>query len=104
MQHPREFREPGAQAVGNAISDPEPDFCFGLDAVLPAIRFFKANAENARDRFAAHSGAKLLGVLPVRPRWYQAATRLPVGDEGWRKLTNALHVQRTGRSAARVWN
>ena len=102
VQHAAEFREPRTQAIRDAIGHPEANLRFALHAVLPAIRFFEADAEDADDRFAAHGGAKFLPVFAIRPRRSQAAAGLAVGDEGGRPFADFLHVERTGRAAAGV--
>ena len=102
VQHTGELGEPWTQVVGHPLGNPQPYLRFALDAILPAIRLFHADAEDADDGFAAHGGAEFLPVLAVGPRRGQAAACLPVGDEHGGKFADALHVQVTGGSAAGI--
>src|SRR5262245_59566942 len=98
------FREPWPQSVGNTIGHPDAKLCFTLERVFPTIGLFQADAENASDRFVAHRGAIFLAVLAVSPRGHQTAARLPIGKEDGCPLANFFHVERAGRSAARIGN
>ena len=43
-----ELGEPGPQAVGDPVGDPDADLRLALDRVLPAVRLLHAHAEDAR--------------------------------------------------------
>ena len=104
MEHAGKFGEPGAQSIGHSVRYPEPNLCLALHAVFPPVWFLNADTKDADDGFATHGGAELLSVLSVRPWHSKATARLPVGDQGWRKLANSLHVQGTGGSSAGIGN
>ena len=55
VEHAGELRDPRAHAVGGAFGHPEPDLGLALHRVLPAIRLFDADAEDAADRLAGPS-------------------------------------------------
>src|SRR5581483_7968628 len=71
-----EFRKPGPQIVRDSVDHPEPDLVTILHGILPAIRLFKAHAEDAYDGFAAHGRAILFPVLPVGPRRHYSSSGL----------------------------
>ena len=102
VQHAGELGEPGTQPVGDAVGHPQANLGLALDAVLPAVGLLDTDAEDADDRLAAHGGAKFLAVLAVGPRRRESAAGLAVGEQRGGELADALHVQRTGRAAARV--
>src|SRR3989442_602408 len=102
VEHATEFGEPGAQAVGRAVGDPDSNFSLALDGVFPTIRFFNSDAEDADDGFAAHGRAKFLSVFAVGPRRGQTAAGLAVGDERGCELADFRHIERTGRAASGV--
>ena len=49
-----ELGEPGPQAVGDPVGDPDADLRLALHRVLPAVRLLDAHAEDADDGLAAH--------------------------------------------------
>src|SRR5437773_4016527 len=102
VEHAAEFGEPGTQAVGRAVGDPDSNFSLALHGVFPAIRFFDSDAEDADDGFAAHGRAKFLSVLAIGPRSGETAAGLAVGDERGRELADFRHVERTGRATSGV--
>src|SRR5439155_547387 len=102
VEHAAEFGEPGAQAVGRAVGDPDSNFSLALHGVFPAIRFFDSDAEDADDGFTAHGRAEFLSVFAVGPGRGKTAAGLTVGDERGCELADFRHVERTGRAASRV--
>src|SRR4029079_11280388 len=93
VKHARELCEPGTQIVGDALGYPDSNLGFTLHRVLPAIWFFEADAEDADDRFAAHCGAELFGVLAIRPGSSEPAAGLAIRDERGREFADPLHVE-----------
>ena len=76
-----EFAEPGTHAVGDGVEHPDANFGVAVDAVLPAVGLFEADAEEADDGLVAHGGAILLGGFAHEPRGLETAASLTVGDE-----------------------
>ena len=101
-EHAGELGEPGPQAVGDPVGEPDADLRLALHRVLPAVRLLDAHAEDAPDRLAAHRGAVLLGGLAVGPRGHEPAPRLAVGEQRRGELADGLHVERAGRAAPGV--
>ena len=102
VQRAAEFAEPRTQAIGDSVQDPNANLGVALHAVLPALRFFDADAEQADDGFATHGGAKFLAVFSIGPRRHDAAPGLAVGYQHGSQFANGFHVQRTQRAAAGV--
>ena len=103
VQHAGELGEPGPQAVGDAVGDPEADLRLALHRVLPAVRLLHAHAEDADDRLAAHRGAVFLGVLAVGPGGHQPAARLAVGEERGGQLADASSCRASWSRRRRCW-
>src|SRR5262245_51950608 len=96
--------EPGAQAVGGSLRDPDANLRLTLHGILPAIRFFNANTEDADNWLAAERGAKFLSILAIDPRSSKPTTRLAIGEQRFGQFADFFHVERTGRAAAGIRN
>jgi len=66
VQHAGELRDPRPHPVRRALGHPQLHLRLALNRVLPAIRFFEADAEDPPPRAAAHDRAELLRAAPVR--------------------------------------
>ena len=65
-EHAGELGEPGPQAVGDPVGEPDADLRLALHRVLPAVRLLDAHAEDAPDRLVCPSRRG----TPWRPcRW-----------------------------------
>src|SRR5207249_1091196 len=56
VEDARELRHPRPHAVGRPFGDPQTDFRLALHRVLPPVRLFESDAEDATDRPAPHDG------------------------------------------------
>ena len=101
VEDARELRDPRAHAVGGSFGHPEPDFGLALDRILPAIRLFEADTEDAADRLPPHHRAVFLRAPAVGPWRREAAPRLVVGELNGRQLARGLEVRRPIRNEAR---
>jgi hypothetical protein len=93
-----ELRDPRAHAVGRAFGNPEPDLRLALHRVLPSVRLFDPDAENAADGPPPHHRSQLLGAAAVVPRRRQAAAGLVVRELNRGQLTRGLQIGRPVRN------
>ena len=102
VEHAAEFAEPRTQAIGDAVQCPDANFRGALDAVLPTVRFFQPDAEQADNRLAPHGGAIFLAVFAIGPRKSDTAAGLAIGHQHRRQFADLPHVKRTKRAAAGI--
>ena len=102
VKHARELGHPRPHAVSRTFGHPQANFRLALDRILPAIRFFEPDAEDAADGLSAHHGAVFFRALAVRPWRCQPASRLVVGELNRRQLAGRLEIGRTVRNEARL--
>src|ERR1035437_4209708 len=76
-----EFGKPGAHAVGDGVECPDANLGVAGDAILPAVLFFEADAEETDDGLIAHGGAILLGGFADEPGRGETVACLTIGGE-----------------------
>ena len=64
VENAGELRDPRPHAVRGPLGDPQPHLRLALDRVLPAIRLLEPDAEDSRDRTAAHHRSVFLAPRP----------------------------------------
>src|ERR1019366_3513709 len=76
-----ELGEPWPHAIGDGVERPDADLGAAGDAVLPAVLFFEADAEEADDWLVAHGGAIFLGGFADEPGRGETVACLTIGGE-----------------------
>src|SRR5512146_3157799 len=76
-----ELAEPWTHAVGDSVEHPYAYLGVTLNAVFPAIRFFKSDTEQANDGLVAHGCAIFIDRFPDEPRGGETVPRLAISHQ-----------------------
>src|SRR5262245_15762173 len=96
------LRKPGTQPLSNTISYPNAHLGFGLDGILPTIRFFQPDTEDAANRFATQGSPVFLGATSIRPWCGQSSPSLMVDEQNVSQLTSHFEVGKSVRYETRL--
>src|ERR1700692_2340997 len=73
VERAAELHHPRAHAMGDALQQPEANFCRALRRILPTVSVVVADAGDPADRFSSHHATEYLCVPTGGPRWHDGS-------------------------------